>query len=204
MLSHSEHSADLVYGTGLNIQAEKVRIYTPNADGLTKYLLANPEFATGALALADIEFVLQENPSTAAQYKYPYLNGGTQIHNCTMGYAVRRLSDNRRFVSTAGHCDNLQSVNFAGSDAEDPYLGPIIVENDAFAQPPVGPLGNAADIQVHNSWVRDFDLTNRVQVDATTLRRVGNSQPKANTLKLVRVQVRSRQWFHMRVHIRHL
>ena len=182
LLDRAEYSKDLVNGTGLNIPVGKVRIYTPNAELLRGHLIDDGTLNDTNMSTDDLDFVPQASPSAPAQYKYPYLHGGTALSDCTLGYVVRRLSDNKRFVSTAGHCANSNSVDFAGSAAEDTYLGPVVLENNPFVTPPVGPLGYAADIQVHNSWVRDFDLTNLVWTGTSAPVRVMYSQTKGGTL----------------------
>lgn len=130
--------------------------------------------------LEDIEIVLQEQPAAPAQWKYPYLLGGTPTSSCTAGFVVKRHSDNRRFISTAGHCPNWQSALYAYPNGTGIYLGPVELENDPLI--PVGPRGREADFQVHRSSVRDFDLTNRIRTDATTTGRVVSYEYKASSL----------------------
>lgn len=170
--------ADLALGIGLNVPDAKIELFTSDVKSVSRLLVESGVLASAGLSPDIVEIVSQDPPTVPGQWKYPYLNGGAPLTSCTMGYIVRRLSDDRRFVSTAGHCDNAQSVDFAGSQSEDTFIGPIVSENNPFTSPPVGPLGYASDFQVHNSSDRDFDLTNPVQTDSSTLQRVNSSRTK--------------------------
>lgn len=59
-------------------------------------------------------------------------------------------------------------------------MGNVILENNPL--PPVGPRGREADFQVHNTSVRDFDLTNRILAGTSTYRRVISYQFKASSV----------------------
>lgn len=177
-----EGISDLLYATALNIQAGKVQLFSPVPDALQERLVQEQLLRGTTVTVDKIEFVLQEYKMVPAQWKYPYLPGGTPIRTCTAGFVVKRYNDNRRFISTAGHCDNLQNALYAYPDMTGIYLGPMVMENNPNVIPPIGPRGYAADFQTHNVLVRDFDLTNQVRTGTATTSRVIAYQYKASTL----------------------
>jgi len=84
-------------------------------------------------------------------------------------------------MSTAGHCDNIQyttdGIYFGLTGNENGWL-----ENDPVATPnPIGPFGEDMDIQVHDSSVRSFDLTNEIYTGASSTAKVISSRTKADT-----------------------
>jgi hypothetical protein len=141
---------DIPFESGTNYQTGKITLYTPNPDELQKEIEEQPSLKQ---YYDDIEYVHQETMSQPA-LSYPYLFGGIATQDCTTGFVVKRKSDGRRFMSTAGHCDNDETV-------DDISLGPVVDEYNPIPDPPIG--SDDADFQTHNVAARSWDLTNVIR-----------------------------------------
>lgn len=135
---------DIPFESGTDYQTEKITLYTPNPDELQKEIEEQPSLKQ---YYDDIEYVYQETMSQPA-LSYPYLFGGIATQDCTTGFVLKRKSDDRRFMSTAGHCGNTESVDGIS-------LGPVVDEYE--------PLPDTRDFQTHNASVRSWDLTNVIR-----------------------------------------
>jgi hypothetical protein len=165
------------FESGTNFQAGKVTLWTPNPDTLRSQLEAQDAVRQH---IDDIEFVYRELLSEPAELKYPYLLGGEKVRDaliCTTGFTVTRNSDSRRFMSTAGHCNDSLDVEY--NNARSIYLGPLVFQNDSYNDPPGS--NNNLDLQVHDVSVRSFDLTNVVRTNTTTTASVVSRELKAST-----------------------
>ncbi len=157
------------FEVGANPRTAKVDIYTPEPDKLRAELEAQnkiPDY------MDDISFIFQEFLSGLQELKYPYLPGGTPLSVCTAGFAVKRNSDNRRFMMTAAHCPDIMQITYDGANNID--AGKFQWEtlpNDAFA-----------DIQIHDVSVRSLDLTNGILINPGSTIRVSATEVKATTM----------------------
>ncbi len=142
---------DIPFDAGTDYRTGKVQLYTPNPDKLRQQIEALSFRKQYHDAL---EYVYQESLSQLA-LGYPYLIGGLAISDCTIGFVLQRKRDNRRFMSTAGHCLNAQTVDGIS-------LGPVVDEYNPEPTPPIG--SGDADFQAHNAAVRNFDLTNVIRI----------------------------------------
>jgi hypothetical protein len=156
------------FESGADPRTAKVNIYTPEPDKLRTNLEEQnkiPDY------MDDILFIFQESLSGPLALKYPYLLGGNPIADCTTGFAVKRNNDDRRFMTTAGHCNNNNYIVYSGVNSV--YLGPTTAY-DIYS--------SVGDIQMHDVSVRSLDLTNEIFVAQTTTNRVTGTETKATTL----------------------
>jgi len=174
---------NLVYSLGINIPHNKVRLYSPDVAKLAAYV-EKGVFRRLGLGVDDLDLIFQEVRTAPAQYKYPYLIGPQPISSpslskCTLGYTVRRTSDNRTFVSTAGHCkDDLNIEYIPGPGTVS--IGPIVIQRDPMSDPP-GTPNYGIDIQIHDTSVRGFGLTNLIALAPNNHWRVGSQVSAAYT-----------------------
>jgi len=164
------------FESGANPRTAKVDIYTPEPDKLRSTLEAQnkiPDY------MDDISLIFQESLSIPLELKYPYLPGGVPINSnvvggvyyiCTTGLAVKRNSDGRRFMMTAGHCENEENIVYNGASSV--YLGPIVHEI----------YSSVGDIQMHDVSVRSLDLTNGIFINPGTTYAVTATETKATTM----------------------
>jgi len=101
---------DILFESGVFYPEGKIHIFTPTPDEIEEYLSSLPFLKT---KLEYIDVFYQETLSQFTQGTYsPEVRGGTPLSTCTAGFVFRELSTGRRYISTAGHCDNAQySVN---------------------------------------------------------------------------------------------
>ncbi len=170
---------EITFAGGSNYQTSKVELYTSQPEELHSQLEKKDSIQP---YLKDIAFIYQESTTIPAAFLYPYLPGGHPITTCTSGYTLMRNSDNRRFMSTSGHCGDSQDVVYNGTPSV--YLGTVIFQND-----PQHNLGNNyasygddIDLQVHDVTARSFDLTNAIRNGATSTVKVTTTETKAGTM----------------------
>ncbi len=155
----------LNFGSGIDDRTGQVNLYTDKVDELRSRLGTQlAARAEGAAIMSRIKFV-EQTGDAPADYEYPHLLGGHAITTCTSGFVVYRVSDDRRFISTSGHCANAQDVKYNGVNAV--YLGDVVWENNISG---IGPhFGNDLDFQVHEAAeARSFDLTNLIKASTAT------------------------------------
>lgn len=167
-VTNAARDTGVPFEVGANPRTAKVDIYTPEPDKLRAELEAQnkiPDY------MDDISFLFQEFLGEPQQLKYPYLPGGIALSHCTAGFAVRRNSDNRRFMMTAGHCPDTMQITYNGANIV--YAGKHIgwEINDA-----------SGDLQVHDVSVRSLDLTNGIFINPGTTVSVSAIEVKATTL----------------------
>ena len=138
------------FESGVSLRRQKVILYTPDPDSLRSQVDAS----SIKQHIGSIEFDFQETLSESSTF----LDGGVALSTCTGGFVVRRHSDSRRFISTAGHCSNTQTSGGVN-------IGAVIFENNPDPTPPIGLFGRDMDFQTHDALAAGFDLRNVVQVN---------------------------------------
>ena len=158
------------FESGADPRTAKVNIYSPEPDKLRADLEAQnkiPDY------MDDISFIFQEFLSSPNELKYPYLPGGIALSQCTAGFAVRKNSDNRRFMMTAGHCPDTMEITYNG--ANNIFAGPVVWHT------PINDF-SFGDLQVHDVSARSLDVTNGIFINPGTTVRVSAIEVKATTL----------------------
>jgi len=119
------------FASATDFQKGKIVLSTPALEAL-RLELENQ--ASLQPYLDDIELVQQAEMAAPGILKYPYLLGGTALNGCTAGFVVKRVSDQRRFIATAGHCPNAQYLQ----NATGIYFGTVVAgtENNPIHPPP--------------------------------------------------------------------
>lgn len=178
LLAELELGDNSPLASGLDVKEGKVNIYLPDPDAMSNRLAHEAKFEATGLSLDDFSFIHQAKPMIPAAYTYPYVIGGQSVIapppgdeiRCTSGFVWRRVSDNRRFVSTAGHCEIRQGFQYGGDYEETIFMGPNLLRYNPETQPFV-----RSDIQITNPWVRDVALTNLTRINSTSMLRVVSS-----------------------------